>query len=453
MPTFDRHTRRRIRLFKALQGRHLHEVYRLESAVQRDLADEAAYGTIDPDNSLLTPELHVDLRRVVRWLHKKGGRAVLGESPSSTSLVPPDRVPTFAAESKVDRGTVLIVPGGLASSLFNRGRIRRGLIWVNGIALGLGRFYALQLDRYLGPNKEVDLRYPNVLVKAIGAVPMLYDLLSAVLWISGWTPVVVGYDWRKDIENGLVAERLKKAIISHGAAGPVHIVTHSQGGMVARQALSTLASELGSAAATALVGKIIMLGPANYGAFVAALAIAGDLKEVPMAGMFPRPPRRVQSVLASFTALYQLMPWDDRRLKSLRYKDFDIRRPDLWSRLSPAQIDPDRLERALPASGPPYWAQQIDTTCFNKQITVILGSRPRPTPGGVRIVNGELEVHPGFPMRGDGWVPDRLAKLDGASATYRSPGTGHVVLPMAADVIFGIRDILNNKTPNLPAVP
>jgi hypothetical protein len=88
MPKFDRKTSRRIRLFEALQGRRVDQLYRFDADLRRDLAQEAAYGAEDPDNALLTPEIFADLRAVAAWSrNKERVRPAFGAPPSTTSDV------------------------------------------------------------------------------------------------------------------------------------------------------------------------------------------------------------------------------------------------------------------------------------------------------------------------------------------------------------------------------
>jgi pimeloyl-ACP methyl ester carboxylesterase len=319
--------------------------------------------------------------------------------------------------------------------------VRPGLIWINGLALLTRRFRHLQLARYAGPDQELDLLYPKVQVSAFTALPYLYDRLAKALWNDGWAPLVCPYDWRKDIEHTTVGHRLKDLIQAIGSAvKPVHIVTHSQGALVARWALWKLACELGPGAARSLVGKIILLGPATYGSFVVALAVAGSLDQIPVCKLFPRPGLWVQSAVASFTAFYQLMPWNPALTPSLLQEDSDVRDPDFWTALSPAEIDCDRLARSFPGGGKPCWSEAVDTTRFNDRITVVLGSHRSPTTAAaVRIQRGRLEVTK--VKRGDGWVPDELAIIPGTQ-TRRVRGVGHILLPTDGRVIRIVRETL-----------
>jgi hypothetical protein len=450
LPIFDRKRRRRIRLLEALQGIQYGGALSLDPDLPIDLAKEAADAARHFYDVILNPDPFLDVP--LREFSSPPGVAEppVVEGPAADFSL--DDAALLAAPAPVDgasKGTVLIVPGGMASSLYDYAPHPPRHLWINTVALSTGRFYDLPLGEYRGPNYELDLKDPTVKIKPVGPIAQLYQYLSLALSLDGWTTRFFPYDWRKDMDNCRVAQRLMEVIKSGGSREPLHIITHSQGGMVARKALSDLASEMKCDEAKKRVGRIIMLGPANYGAFVTALAVGGDVKQIPISSMFPEPHGPVQGVLASFTALYQLMPWDTDRTQS--YQDgFDIRTPAFWAGLDPGLIDGNRLERSFPTGAGTSWAGGIDTTCYNKQITVILGSHPfRKTPGGVRIVQGALRIHPRYGLPGDGWVPDIFAKLDDTTA-YRATNVGHIRLPMAPKVILAIVDILDGKDPKLP---
>jgi pimeloyl-ACP methyl ester carboxylesterase len=342
---------------------------------------------------------------------------------------------------------VVIVPGGMACSLFDVGGVYLPKhIWINSAALVMRRFFHLRLARFTVCDDEHD-RKAGVRIKP-GWPPLLdplrplYRKLEGALDGYGFTPHRFLYDWRKDMEHKDVGKRLLKFIKRLAAEykAPVHIITHSQGAMVARWAMS----ELATAKADNLVGQVILLGPANYGAFVAALAVGGCFREIPLFqphGPFPPPRPKVQRVLASFTALYQLMPWDDARVPSLKVND--IRDYTFWRGCNMA-VEQTRLERSFPP-GSDGWAKRIDTTAYKGRITVILGTGWQ-TPMGVRMNGGDLEVDHALNEDGDGWVPCNLSCLSGSLA-YEAPGVDHIGLPKDRDVIDGVIDILRGNPP------
>ncbi len=156
-----------------------------------------------------------------------------------------------------------------------------------------------------------------------------------------------------------------------------------------------------------------------------------------------------QSVIKSFTSLYQLMPWDPNRATSLTKRKCNIRRHNFWHDQRLGQIDYDRHERVFPKGRPP-WGAKLRTDIYQDRIIVIVGQDPlEKTPGGVHFKNGQLKVNRGGKLDGDGWVPDELAFLPGTPA-YRAKLTGHIDLPRAAKVIRAVRNILNHRPPRLP---
>ncbi len=183
---FDKRTQRLLRLLDFPSGRPLHEEHQLNPELREDLALEAAFGAEYFNNALMTPELLVDLRALLRKLR---------------------RPPVQPANSK---GTVIIVPGGLATELADKGKVRPSKIWLYPPALLSGRFADLQLAKYKGPNNEKDLNAPDVKIKTLRAFPILYHPLCAELSHDGWRPVMFPYDWRKDMEGDEISARSKR---------------------------------------------------------------------------------------------------------------------------------------------------------------------------------------------------------------------------------------------------
>ena len=169
-----------------------------------------------------------------------------------------------------------------------------------------------------------------------------------------------------------------------------------------------------------------MLGPANYGSFDVALTIANSTEQIPVAKLLHNPRRWVQRVLASFTAFYQLMPWDENLVRSLQDPNHDVRLDVFGAQLRIGAVDSNRLHVAYPPRADP-WGKAADTaaSCFNDHITVIVGSKPfKKTPGGVQFINGHLEIDDSYGFTdGDGWVPDQLAIIPGTPAYRDGQGT------------------------------
>ena len=233
----DRHTRRRFRLIRALRRDHVHTAYLLDARVRHDLEAEAEYGASRFDAALITPDLLEDLEEMIAMsLAAPAGRLVLGAPP-------PARV--MAARRRSDsNGTVLIVPGGAMSQLTDFAPSPPELMWINPAVVMSHDFTELALAPYVSPDQETDAD-SNVTIRPDGPLPLYYQSLEAILCAKGWNTEMFPYDWRKHIENRGVAIALKNRILALGSPSrPVHIVTHSQGGIVARAALMKLAQQI-----------------------------------------------------------------------------------------------------------------------------------------------------------------------------------------------------------------
>src|SRR5262245_7771896 len=173
---------RRIRMLKALQGRRLDEVYLQSPEFRKDLEREATRGDKHFGDALLTTEMLAHLDDSVEQ-QLLAGRVPLqvGERPSAA--FPIASPSALLVPVPPDQDTVVIVPGNAASSLVDVGGIEPawpGLIWINPVALALGRVRDLELAPYNGPSGEHD-NDPHVRITAPGTIPMLYDMLESDL--------------------------------------------------------------------------------------------------------------------------------------------------------------------------------------------------------------------------------------------------------------------------------
>jgi hypothetical protein len=329
---------------------------------------------------------------------------------------------------------VIIVPGFLGSSLTDETG-GNGLIWVDpGLVLpGHGaELSALQLATFAEGKPELDA-VAGVSIDSRGALPALYDLLRGDLEFRRYSVQIFPFDWRKDI--GRSADRLADLI--RGRLGrkprPLHVIAHSQGTLVARKAIQNL----GADQARRLVNNLVLLGPASFGTFSAALAISGDHSSIEtIRRLGVQVPADFPHTLQSFTGLYQLLPWNP----ALFDNGFDptaMRRPKFWE----TGVDADRLRYGF------GWGGAVDTEFFNDRTSIILGDKP--TVGAVKFVGGVLT--PEGNVQGDGTVPDSLAKLPGVR-TYRAQGAEHAVLPMQLSVMAAVRAILRGDAPQANGV-
>lgn len=310
---------------------------------------------------------------------------------------------------------VIIVPGNFASTLTRNGH----LLWLNPVAMLEGGFEDMRLGAYTGPFTETEAN-PNNTIKPIGTLPFLYSLLENDLRFHGFDVHVFPYDFRKDTD--FLAMELIDFIASFN--GKVSLITHSQGGLVCRRAI-----QLNQAAN---VDRLIMMAPSISGTLVAAIALAGALQEVPFVGSLPMIGASPQPILKTFSALYQLLPWNETIMPSLSNPAMDIRKMDFWGNL----IDTIRFIKLS------TYGSMINTDFFNNRMNIILGSG-HPTAGGVKINNGELTVDHAYDLPGDGFMAQVCSTIPGVK-TDVFPGIGHLSLPMDIAVIHRIIGILRS---------
>jgi hypothetical protein len=384
-------------------------------------------------------------------LDEKDGEAILRQEASDASL--PESEKIITSESQVDlllalrsnhlnaetklglffsTDDVLIVPGFMGCSLRDVGG-QHGLIWINpSLLINAGQLDALKLSGFKKGIPDQDSE-PGVKIESNGAIPAIYDLLAADLNLRRYDAQVFSFDWRKDIERSAMhlADRVRERL--GRKPRPLHLIAHSQGTIVARRAIQMLGAEQ----ARRLVNNLVLLGPATFGTFSAALALAGTHESLSAVRKFGvELPEDFKSVLQSFTGLYQLLPWD----KNLFPNGFDpglLKSEDFKQKTG---SEPDRLGYGF------GWAKLVDTTFFNDRTTIILGDQK--TIGAVGFDASNRLVARGELVDGDGTVPDFLARLPGVR-TFRAAGADHMTLPMHLGVMAAVRSILRGDSPAL----
>lgn len=418
----DARTLRRQKIIDGLRSRRLDEAV-ADPDLLRAMREEAA----SPDRDrLVTPDL---LR--------------LAERARAARLDQPPLGLFFSTDD------VILVPGFLGSELVDV-KGPDGLIWVDPKMLvdGTDKLLDLELNPLpAGPGVAESDADPAVAVRAHGAVPVIYSGLRYDLEVRRYSVQTFGFDWRKDIEE---AAGTLAGIVRDRASRPfrkLHVVAHSQGTVVARRALQLVGADL----ARKLVTSLVLLGPATGGTFSAAFAIAGTsslIDTVQKYGIVP--PDGFAAVLQSMTGLYQLLPWrtdpvdqnsaGDKALEWVGTNAARFHGAGFWE----TGVDAGRLARKY------GWGKLIDTSFLNDRTTIILGDQP--TTGGVMFRGGELVEDPRFTTRGDGTVPDALARLEGVSRVYKARGTEHMMLPATLSVIAAVRDVLAGRPPQVETV-
>jgi len=324
------------------------------------------------------------------------------------------------------KGTALLVPGNFGSALADVGgtpAIRP--IWLNPLALLAGRFVDLSLPPPAG-----------VTITATGFIPVYCSLLENALRSAGYVVVPFSYDWRQNIDD--LAPLLGQTIVA--SKPPVYLVTHSLGSLVARRALQQLATQRTPEWVLSNVGALVMLGPCTSGTLSAALGLAGATNQLPGFNTLPTPPPYVQKTLATFTSLYQALPFDSSKLPSLDDPDHNVRTAGFWGS---QRIDVNKLLAAIPPGGP-SWAATIDTAFMAQKSAIILGDAPQ-TAGGVRFQGNEMIVDSYVP--GDGFMAHNCSTLAERPATYLASGVSHLHLTLAKVVIQAVIAIFQGTIP------
>ncbi|CAN5853063.1 hypothetical protein BH23PLA1_BH23PLA1_13510 [soil metagenome] len=325
---------------------------------------------------------------------------------------------------------VIIVPGFMGSSLRDVDG-RHGLIWIDPkLVISGDQLNALKLATFAKGLPERDAT-EGVRIASRGPLPAIYDLMAADLELRRYSVEIHAFDWRKDIEQSslVLANRIRARL--GRKPRPLHLIAHSQGTLVARRAIQIL----GAVQARRLVNNLVLLGPATYGTFSAAFALAGTHESLDTARQYRvKLPSDFEVVMQSFTGLYQLLPWNPA-LFSNGFNPKVMQDAKFWKK----GAQKDRLGYGF------GWGKQVDAAFFHDRTVIILGDRP--TVGAAAYVNGDLhEFGPRVP--GDGTVPDTLAMLPGVRS-YRVAGASHLMLPMNLSVMGAVRAILKGATPRV----
>ncbi|MFM2288497.1 MAG: hypothetical protein RL684_1640 [Pseudomonadota bacterium] len=183
--------------------------------------------------------------------------------------------------------TVIVVPGILGSQL---GELRTAplppdLLWLDPQDVLAGRL--------------MHLRLPGAALVPLGALPFSYLPLRLRLQAAGYEVAVHDYDWRLDL--GTLAAALAARV--RAIAGPVSIIAHSMGGLLARAALPALAG--------VPLERLVLLGVPQRGAFGALQALRGSYPVVRRLAALDAghdADSLASEVFASFPSLYQLLP-------------------------------------------------------------------------------------------------------------------------------------------------
>ena len=301
---------------------------------------------------------------------------------------------------------VLVVPGIMGSRLGDAGQSRQrrgqGMVWFNPAAISAGRLADLALSR-------------KPRLQPRGVQLLSYAALILQLRLQGFEVATHAYDWRLGLDE--LGAQLAARLLA--TPGPVHLIGHSMGGLVARMAMGRLPRHK--------VRRLVLVGTPNHGSFAAVQALRGTygfVRKVSRLDPVASAEELAAGVFHSFTGLYHLLPSGNVRGVA------DICSPDAW----PSQglrPDPEQLARvaAVRAALAPPDARMLQIIGINHPTVVALGRRPR-----------GFVYHLGW--RGDGTVPVAMARLPGLATYYVAEQ--HARLPCNGSVIHAIVDLLRH---------
>lgn len=294
---------------------------------------------------------------------------------------------------------VLIVPGLPGTSLGTRGMFVDDAIWLDPGSVLRGRLVELAV----APGS------PSL--TALEVIPSIYLQLKLRLQAAGYDVDFYPFDWRRSVVD--LGRELAQRVQSEGRE--VHVVAHSFGGLVTREALRQGATNL---------GKIILLGTPNHGTFSTVQGIRGDHWLLRSLAAFDGVHTTAQlgAVFATFPSIYEQLP-TRRALRNL-----DLYTPASWPERGPS---PDRnlLLRAP--------AIQDALAPVYGQIFVIAGYG-HTTVDGVEVRDGAFQYRRS--TDGDGWVPTSFVELENAPAYYTT--AAHIGMTNSGVVLSATLDLL-----------
>jgi pimeloyl-ACP methyl ester carboxylesterase len=304
-------------------------------------------------------------------------------------------------------GRVVVLHGIMGSELGDP----MGPIWMNPFRLVAGEFISLALDPDGNSVQQVS---------ATGMLKLVYGLLELRL-LQKWDARSFCYDWRLNIAT--LADRLDQQIGEwFSDSGPVHMVAHSMGGLVARAMIARHPERWAK-----MAGRLVMLGTPNHGSFAIPRLFTGQdptLKMLADADL-AHSQKELLDTIKTFTGAWQMLPSRLAMTEAARFYN-----QETWGSLQP---DARVLQEA-------QTLHEAIRGVIDKDRMVYVAGYNRRTAAG--LSGGALNNEGGYTytMRGDGTVSHSLGLLEGVPAFYVDEE--HSRLPLNIKVLRAIDDLL-----------
>lgn len=257
---------------------------------------------------------------------------------------------------------VAFFPGWLGSTIGYLPSIfgYRYPIWPNPASIPTGDLVQLQL--------AADGRSPGPLthglaVSAIDVIGAVYGPIVQFMQTLGWNLLPVPIDWRLSLQDS--GKAALSAVQAQFGGEPFAIVAHSHGGLVARSAYQWLVQ----AGQGTQLTRLVTLGTPHYGTMQGVLCLFRQQVYYTLLqslcgwvhfGIPPWGPDYIDATIASFPAIYELMPFKDYGylLKVAPDQIAALYQSNFWgsanphfsaARLNAASAGQDWIQPAMPA--------------------------------------------------------------------------------------------------------
>jgi len=362
---------------------------------------------------------------------------------------PREAIKSPSAQKRVtppgDERRILVLPGIMGSLLHDRSG-KLGAVWIDPWNLVFGDdFDELKLkwetDGSAGGRLKaavepvpLPVRIPDaddaVQIEAYGVIPLIYDRMALAL-MHEFGPVVefAPFDWRQPIGHlgkGL-ATRIDTLTREYPAI-QIALVAHSMGGLVATDALATLA--VVNASALDSVKAFVVIGTPFLGASSALQALraeGGDLHLLKLLGR--KSTEDIENTVQTFRGLLDMLPGDQEEL------------------LKPALFAPGPLSRLSPGdariNSPLTLVRDLPPALVERTRAIVCTTRN--TTGSVEVREDGSVDYSGA-VAGDGTVSAKSA-LNAGKLLPQSHEVheGHMTLPLDGTAIEHTLDWIDRQ--------